>query len=62
MKTSFQDSTTQTLTTPQDQNDRNKQLPVERPKKGKKWAIALVAAGLLALSTGIYLVRNQSQG
>ncbi|NEQ75859.1 MAG: biotin/lipoyl-binding protein [Okeania sp. SIO2C9] len=62
MKTSFQDSTTHTLTTPQEQSDRNKQLPVERPKNGKKWAIALVAAGLLALSTGIYLVRNQSQG
>ncbi|NEO56337.1 MAG: efflux RND transporter periplasmic adaptor subunit [Okeania sp. SIO3B5] len=64
MKTSFQDSTTNTLTTPtpQEQSNRNIQLPVERPKKGKKWAIALVAAGLLAISTGIYLIRNQSQG
>ncbi|NES64640.1 MAG: efflux RND transporter periplasmic adaptor subunit [Okeania sp. SIO2D1] len=62
MKTSFQDSTTHTLTTPQEQSNRNIPLPVDRPKKGKKWAIALVAAGLLAISTGIYLVRNQSQG
>ena len=62
MKTSFQDNITHTSTTPQEQSHRKEQFPIERPKKGQIWAIALLGAGLLALSTGVYLVRNQSQG
>ncbi|WP_375340623.1 efflux RND transporter periplasmic adaptor subunit [Okeania sp. SIO3I5] len=62
MKTSLQDKTTYASTIPQEQNSLKEKSPQERPNRGKPWAIALVTVGLLVLSTGIYLVRNQSRG
>ena len=56
MKTSPQNNTSHAPTAPQEQH------PADRPKKRQPWAIALVAAGLLAVPAGIYLTRNQTQG
>ncbi|MGD1806002.1 efflux RND transporter periplasmic adaptor subunit [Dapis sp. BLCC M126] len=62
MKTSLQNNTKYASTLPQEQSRRKEQFSLDRFKRGRSWAISLVAAGLLALSTGIYLVRNQARG
>ncbi|MDY6803902.1 MAG: biotin/lipoyl-binding protein, partial [Cyanobacteriota bacterium] len=49
-------------TSPQDSTPPASAIPQQQRKKPKTWAIALLAAGLLAVPAGIYLVRNQSQG
>ncbi|MCL2932672.1 MAG: efflux RND transporter periplasmic adaptor subunit [Trichodesmium sp. MAG_R03] len=62
MKTNLQKKITDGSTTSQEQRELKEKFPLDSPNRRKFWGIALVTTGLLVLSIGIYLVRNQFQG
>ena len=62
MKTNFPEKTTHGSTIPEEQRNLKKKSLLDSSYRGKPWWIALVTAGLLILTIGIYLGRKRYDG
>ena len=62
METNFLEKTTHGSTIPEEQRNLKKKSLLDSSYRGKPWWIALVTAGLLILTIGIYLGRKRYDG
>ncbi|MDE5075647.1 MAG: efflux RND transporter periplasmic adaptor subunit [Trichodesmium sp. St5_bin2_1] len=62
METNFPEKTTHGSTIPEEQRNLKKKSLLDSSYRGKPWWIALVTAGLLILTIGIYLGRKRYDG